>query len=131
MLLENKYYKIGDRCGEGLNAVFRIVLLPDCDVYRGHFPGNPVCPGVCNIQTIKECVMQLTEEKLLIGTIKQCRMTAGASPVVCPEVNVTITVLPIDRGFTVTAAITDTERTYMEYKGDMIVDSICIRISSM
>ena len=124
MLLENKYYKIVDRCGEGLNAVFRIVLLPDCDVYRGHFTGNPVCPGVCNIQTIKECVMQLTEEKLLIGTIKQCRMTAVASPVVCPEVNVTITVLPIDMGFTVTAAITDTERTYMEYKGDMIVDSI-------
>ena len=124
MLLENKYYKIVDRYGEGLNAVFRIVLLPDCDVYRGHFPGNPICPGVCNIQIIKECVMQFTGEKLLIGTIKQCRMTAVASPVVCPEVNVTITVLPIDRGFTVTAAITDTERTYMEYKGDLIVDSI-------
>ncbi|RHU30486.1 MULTISPECIES: beta-hydroxyacyl-ACP dehydratase [Parabacteroides] len=122
MLLENKYYKITDICNKELNAVFRIVFLSDCDVYRGHFPDNPVCPGVCNIQTIKECAMLLTGEKLLISTIKQCRLTAVASPVVCPEVNVTIGISLTDNGFTITATIVDTDRTYIEYKGDMIID---------
>ena len=60
MLLENSYYKIIGRSGEGLDAVFRVALLPDCEVYKGHFPGNPVSPGVCNIETIKECAMLLT-----------------------------------------------------------------------
>ncbi|WP_288208111.1 beta-hydroxyacyl-ACP dehydratase [uncultured Parabacteroides sp.] len=123
MLLVNKYYKIIDIYGEGSNVVYRIVFLPDCDVYRGHFPGNPVCPGVCNIQTIKECTMMLTGKKLTISTIKQCRLTAVASPMICQEIDVRISISPIDKGFTVTATMTDAERTYMEYKGDMVIDS--------
>jgi len=121
MLFENKYYKILDAKVDGLDAVYRIALLPDCDVYRGHFPGNPVSPGVCNIEIIKECAMLLTGKRLLIGTIKQCRLTAVASPALCPEVDVILSLLPTDKGFTVTARIADAERTYMEYKGDMIV----------
>ena len=121
MLLENKYYKIINTKVDGLSAVSRIVLLPACDVYRGHFPGNPVCPGVCNIETIKECAILLAGRKLQISTIRQCRLTAVASPALCPEVDVTVSLLPTDRGFTVTAKIADAERTYMEYKGDMIV----------
>ncbi|MEL5895446.1 beta-hydroxyacyl-ACP dehydratase [Bacteroides sp. GD17] len=121
MLFENKYYKILDAKVDGLDAVYRIALLPDCDVYRGHFPGNPVSPGVCNIETIKECAMLLTGKRLLISTIKQCRLTAVASPALCPEVDVILSLLPTDKGFTVTARIADAERTYMEYKGDMIV----------
>ena len=66
--------------------------------------------------------MLLTGEKLLISTIKQCRLTAVASPVVCPEVNVTIGISLTDNGFTITATMADTEKTYMEYKGDMIID---------
>lgn len=120
MLLENKYYKIVDMKANGLSAVFHIAILPDCDVYRGHFPRNPVCPGVCNMETIKECAMLLTGKKLYISTIKQCRLTAIATPAICPEVDVTINVLPTEKGFTVTAKITDAERMYVEYKGDMI-----------
>ncbi|MGM9809608.1 MAG: hypothetical protein ACI30J_01905 [Paludibacteraceae bacterium] len=36
-------------------GMFRVALNADCEVYQGHFPGEPVCPGVCNIQMIKEC----------------------------------------------------------------------------
>ncbi|MCD8182818.1 MAG: beta-hydroxyacyl-ACP dehydratase [Bacteroides sp.] len=121
MLLENKYYKIIGTKSDGLEAVYRIALLPDCDVYRGHFPGNLVCPGVCNIETIRECASLLAGRRLLISTIKQCRLTAVASPVLCPEVEVTVSLSPIDLGYVVTARIADAERTYMEYKGDMIV----------
>ena len=42
MLLENRYYRITGRKTEGQDTVFRIVLLSDCEVYQGHFPGNPV-----------------------------------------------------------------------------------------
>ena len=60
MLLRGRYYKIeGWNTKEG-ETTFRITLLPDCDVYRGHFPGKPVCPGVCNVQVVKECAMLLT-----------------------------------------------------------------------
>lgn len=122
MLLKNKYYRLNDIIyTDGLNAVYRVAILPDCSVYHGHFPGNPVCPGVCNIQTIKECAMLLTGKKLFIATIRQCRLTAVASPLTCLNVDITISASPTDLGFSITAKIADAERTYMEYKGEMIL----------
>ena len=48
MLLENKYYQIKEMKMNQQEGIFRLRLLPDCDIYRGHFPSNPVCPGVCH-----------------------------------------------------------------------------------
>lgn len=121
MLLQNTYYEITDAGTDSREGVFRIRLLPGCEVYRGHFPGHPVCPGVCNIEMIKECAMLLTGRKLFISTIRQCRLTAVASPSICPEVDVTVGIRPVEEGFVVSARISDKEKTYMEYKGNMKV----------
>lgn len=119
MLLENTYYEITDARMEPHEGIFRIRLLPGCDVYRGHFPGHPVCPGVCNIEMIKECAMLLAGRKLFISTIRQCRLTAVASPSICPEVDVSVGICPMEEGFVVSARISDKEKTYIEYKGNM------------
>lgn len=44
-----------------------IVLNKEHSIFKGHFPGNPVMPGVCSMQIIKEltqhhlaCRLQLT-----------------------------------------------------------------------
>ena len=123
MLLENKYYKLirVDDSESPLTKTYHLALIPDYDVYRGHFPGNPVCPGVCNIETIKECAMMLTGKKLLISTIKQCRLTAIATPAVCPEISVEVTATETPQGYTILATIADAQQTYMEYKGDMMI----------
>lgn len=118
MLLENRYFSVlSEERGEGLSAVFRLAILPECSVYEGHFPGDPVCPGVCNIETIKECAILLCGEPLRYSSIKQCRLTALATPAVCPEVEVHVSLMPCDEGYAVQAAITDENSTYMILKG--------------
>ncbi len=120
MRLENNYYEItGTRC-DTTSGTFHIALLKDCDVYRGHFPGNPVCPGVCNIQTIKECAEKLVDKTLTISTIKLCRLTAVATPTVCPELDVTVNIAPTTAGYAVTASIADDKHTYIDFKGEMM-----------
>lgn len=120
MLLKDKYYTVlNEARTDEQNAVFHCELKADCDVYRGHFPEKPVSPGVCNIEMIKECVMVLTGKSLIIKTIKQCRLTAVATPSVCPEVDVTVQAVPTDNGYVVVARIADAERSYMEFKGEM------------
>ena len=125
MLLKDKFYSIINQNdtkheGNAHSTVFRVAILPDCNVYEGHFPGDPVCPGVCNIETIKECTMVLLNLPLRISTIKQCRLTAIATPTVCPEVTVMVNATEKGDGtYTVQAAIADEKQTYMLYKGDM------------
>ena len=119
MLLENNYYKVlrAREEGEG-KAVYHIAILPDCNVYEGHFPGNPVCPGVCNIQTIKECASILVGKELRITSIKQCLFTAIATPTVCPEVDVEVEVKEAGGSYTIVASISDEKRQYLTFKGE-------------
>ena len=88
-------------------------------MYRGHFPGNPVSPGVCNIRTIQECACRVAGERLFIATIKRCRLTALVSPSICPELDVEVRLSPADTGFTVEARMTEAGVTYVEYTGEM------------
>lgn len=120
MLLENKFYRVlSEERGEGLSAKYHLAILPECNVYDGHFPGDPVCPGVCNIETIKECAMILTGETLRYSTIKQCRLTALATPSVSPEVDVQIALSESASGYNVQATILDEKQTYMILKGQL------------
>ena len=80
--LENKYYRISGvegRMGDG-SAVFHVALLPDCAVYRGHFPGHPVCPGVCQVEMARQCAGRLAGHPLLIRRIASCRFLTVATP---------------------------------------------------
>lgn len=121
MFLENKYYELVGIVREGEEARFRIRLLPECEVYRGHFPGNPVCPGVCNIEVVRECAMRLSGRKLFISHVKQCRLTAVATPAECSELDVVLRMQPGEGAFAVSAKMMDGGKTYLEYKGTMEV----------
>lgn len=120
MVLEDKYYKVERFNREGNVGVFDITLLPECSVYDGHFPGNPVCPGVCNIQTIKECAMSLTGEQLTITTIKQCRFNSLITPSTDKTLTVEVCAEKNEDGYLVTASISDKEISYLTFKGYMI-----------
>ena len=120
MLLENKFYRVlSEERGEGLSAKYRVAILPECNVYDGHFPGDPVCPGVCNIATIKECAILLCGEQLRNSTIKQCRLTALATPTVCPEVDVQVNLSLSGERYALQATIADDRQTYMILKGQL------------
>ncbi len=119
MNLENDYYRITGAETAGGNGVFHIALCPDCGVYRGHFPGNPVCPGVCNIQTVAECAGRLAGRPLEIAGIRRCRMTAVATPEESPRLDVTIHLAPAEDGYDITATVSGAGRTFMELKGTL------------
>jgi 3-hydroxyacyl-[acyl-carrier-protein] dehydratase len=63
-MLLNNFYTVLHRSGpekelslSGVSIeryVFSMELNPDHPVYEGHFPGNPVVPGVCQLQMISE-----------------------------------------------------------------------------
>jgi 3-hydroxyacyl-[acyl-carrier-protein] dehydratase len=123
MRIENQYYLLKSlQAEEDGTTLFHLALKPDCDVYRGHFPGHPVCPGVLNIQMIKECAERMMDRPARLSHIRQCRLTAVATPEVCPELDLRITLASTsDTCRTLTATLFDSQRTYLELKGELTV----------
>jgi len=124
MFLKDKFFTVlHEEKLSNNEAIYLCELKADCDVYRGHFPGKPVSPGVCNIEMIRECAELLTGVDLGIDVIKQCRLTAVVSPSVCPKVDVAVNVALLEgtKNYNVVATIRDAERSYMELKGTFAV----------
>ena len=116
------YYTIKSQQTVGNVALFDVLLLPDCSVYEGHFPGKPVAPGVCNIQMIKECVELLTGKQLLLAYIDRCKFTHLITPQQHRELQIRIELSdnPEDKPLKVIASIGRDETEYMVFKGEFI-----------
>jgi len=51
----------------------QIHLDKEHDIFKGHFPGNPVLPGVCMVQIMKEISSKITQENLQLKTSKSIK----------------------------------------------------------
>jgi 3-hydroxyacyl-[acyl-carrier-protein] dehydratase len=118
--LLKSYYLIDDHSKEGDEDVFSISLIPECEVYKGHFPGNPVSPGVFNIRMIKECTERIVGKNLLISVISQCKFSAVVSPQTTPELKMTVGVTEAENSYKVKATLFDDETSFLTFKGEMI-----------
>lgn len=119
MLLEHKYFEVTSESHDNDTARFVVRLLPDCDVYRGHFPGHPVSPGVCNIEMVRECFARLCDGTPRIATIDRCRFTAVASPSACPELRIAMSWTRDALGYHLVAEVADGSMKYMDFKGTL------------
>ena len=124
MLIEN-YYTINDVSKQEDGAtLFQVSLRPDCIVYEGHFPGEPVSPGVCNIQMIKECAEQVAGKSLLLNNLQQCRLTTLVTPVQHPQVEVIIRLEEKGDAYKLKATIGKGEDTYLDLKAELITHNL-------
>ncbi|WP_329806439.1 3-hydroxyacyl-ACP dehydratase [Flavobacterium facile] len=83
MLLQD-FYKVDkiDTINEG-KYLASITLNKDHDIFKGHFPGNPVTPGVCMMQIIKE----ITESVLNVSLTMVSTSNVKFMALINPEVN--------------------------------------------
>lgn len=62
-----------------------IHLNKEHDIFKGHFPGNPVTPGVCMMQIIKELAEEFTGSKLFLKTASNVKFMAIINPFETPD----------------------------------------------
>ena len=73
----NKFYTIHDTQGSDNKLSCRIEFNADHDIFKGHFPGHPVVPGVCMIEIVKELLQRTTGKDLTLrqaGNVKFLRL---------------------------------------------------------
>ena len=90
MKLNGDLFRIESRM-EGLpegQSGFNIILNPDHLIYKAHFPGQPVTPGVCILQMIQELLSEQLGMPLFIRKIKHVKFTNMISPVTDGRISV-------------------------------------------
>jgi len=86
MLAEKGFYTVNavtDK-GEGRYRV-AVVLNKDHAIFKGHFPGNPVTPGACMLQVVKELTQDILGMKLMMTSVANVKFMALINPEKNPE----------------------------------------------
>jgi 3-hydroxyacyl-[acyl-carrier-protein] dehydratase len=121
-MLLNSFFKITN-IEQSDKYIVSIELNPKHEIYNGHFPGNPIAPGVCLTQMVKETVEFITKKNLTMATGDNIKFMAILNPEVNPEITMTLSLKTKDNGLlqadsTVTAGETSFYSIKASYKED-------------
>ncbi len=68
------------RSADGFGLSVRIFLSPDLFWFRGHFPVQPVVPGVAQLFWARHYAEALLGERLRLARVRQMKFTVAALP---------------------------------------------------
>ncbi len=120
MLIKNFYtiqrFKTGDNKTEAL-----ILLNPEHEVYQGHFPGQPVVPGVIQIEMIRELAEKALNRQLFINEVVSAKYLNMIIPDGKP-LTFELSFKPVENGFSINGIIKNNDRVFSKVK--MIVSIV-------
>ena len=87
-MLKGDFFTIKETVDSGIEKSFRIALNASHPIFQAHFAGNPVMPGACIAQMIKELVVDYYKSSFLISAVKNMKFLKVINPLENPEVSV-------------------------------------------
>lgn len=98
MLLKDFYTVNSFENTDGRKYVATITLNKNHEVFKGHFPGNPVTPGVCMMQIIKELTQQALNTQLTMKSASNIKFMALINPEINPLLRIELDIAVADDG---------------------------------
>jgi 3-hydroxyacyl-[acyl-carrier-protein] dehydratase len=125
-MLKNKLYKIssiqsvpGDPVSiSGMKYKISISLDQDHEIFKGHFPGNPVLPGVCQLEIVRELAEEILGCKCMLAGASQVKFLNPVNPMEHSSLAYDLKFLKISDGeFDVNAVLASEMVIFMKMKG--------------
>ena len=99
----------------------RIKLHKNHPVYQGHFPGNPVVPGVCQIQIIREIFSEIIFKDFSLVSSDNIKFLNMIVPEKSPVLDVRISYnRHPEGGWQVSGTLSEEDVTFLKFKGIFI-----------
>lgn len=121
MILADLYQiiEVERTCASEITLQATVRLNPEHDLFKGHFPGHPVLPGVCMLHIIKAIVQKDAGLSLSYSSIQSCKYVAVVKPVVEPVLTFQITYRTDGDLILLTAEGTNREQTFIKLKSKL------------
>ena len=117
-MLVDDFYTI--RSYEAAESSLKAVLEfnPAHAIFKGHFPGVPVVPGVCMMQIVKEMFEKHSQQTVRLSKVALMKFLRLINPLQNPTVRIELLYSSIDaESYQVTASLLDDGAVYFKFKG--------------
>ena len=98
MKLKDDFFRVTSFCQTEKGFDYIIELNPNHFIFQAHFPENPITPGVCIIQIIKELSTDLLQSKLFFKKIDNIKFLNVINPLENKEISISISFLQEEKG---------------------------------
>lgn len=116
-------YEIISNEASGDEIKAKISFSKDHPVFKGHFPGNPIVPGVVQVQIIKDLLEHNLERKLFMNQTKFIKFLNVINPLEVGVVNFEIMFSShqMENDISVQCVVKTEKHVYMKYSGNALV----------
>lgn len=93
-----------------------VTLNAKHSIFEGHFPGQPVLPGVCQLGLVKELLQQHFGKALKMSKADQVKFMAMVDPRKTPDLEIQIQISEVDEIITAQTVISFEEIVFLKSK---------------
>jgi 3-hydroxyacyl-[acyl-carrier-protein] dehydratase len=117
-MLQESFFQFTAPQTDGNTSQTTITLNAGHQIFDGHFPGQPVVPGVCMMQMVKEVLESITGAKTKLPKAGDMKFLAILNPLINSTAHMQITYTNADDDtLKVDALIKHDETTFFKFKG--------------
>jgi 3-hydroxyacyl-[acyl-carrier-protein] dehydratase len=98
MHFTNDLFSVVKKSVETTSGTFTMRLNASHRIYSGHFPDNPITPGVCSLEIIKELVGINFPTCGNLKEVKSIKFLSFINPRITPEITVDLQIIETSSG---------------------------------
>lgn len=98
-----------------------IIFNPAHDIFKGHFPQQPVVPGVCMVQIVKQVLEQSTNRLTRLKNASNIKFLSMIVPVENEIIKLKINYKNINNELDVSADLSNSQNLAFKFKGSFAI----------
>ncbi len=122
MILLNNFFTINDTVKSETEIWAELFINADHKIFEGHFPNQPVVPGVCMMQIIKEILEQVIEKETNLVQAADMKFLAVINPIENNLIHASIKYATDETGaINIVASLFKDELVHFKFKGQFVL----------
>lgn len=95
-------------------------LVPEHPILCGHFPGQPVVPGVCMLDVLSELVAKALQREVRLSEASQVKFLQMWTPEQAPRADYSFTLTELADGWKVDAVLKHQDKVFLKFMGQYL-----------